>query len=283
MAFDDFDRPNSTTLGGQWIELEFGTGVFRILSGRLVLSGGGGFRGLAYYNVPFGDQQFSELKFISIDPSAETFMLAGPGIRLQSDSTADPINFRGYVATMRSSFVYLHRVTGDPATAVALASASHTRLANDTIQVLSSASVLEVLINGAQKILASDSTFLTGYAGCLAWDSPGFSIDFDDWRGGGYQSESPTITVRLDPTNTREAGGGLHEFLNVSLPITIVLEDWQREHVRLGPSLWSGSSEALMRPQQAESLWHVESIAEEEDRFVFTPRTHTVRSGVKIT
>lgn len=282
---DGFNRANSDSLGAPWVEAEDATSVLRIESNQILTASGVGSAGIAYYDVtpPIGAIQLSEARWIS-----ETSRLGagGPAVRLSSGSVGSSTGyFAGLGRTLSEgspAFVYLWKMATGPVSHTALASASHGWSSGDKVTLLASGNILEVRINGALKILASDSSYPSGRVGMAVdvFSFPG-SARWDDWFGGDSLPEVASVIAHFDMSATREAGGGLHDFASAPIIILGASADWHRTHIRIN-ALWSSSSEAHLRRVEAVAQWNVETIPVERDHVVVSLRTRQVGGNVTI-
>lgn len=287
MAYlDGFDRPNdAVSLGPNWIEqygsLVFGIGTLQVFNNNLYIN----FTNQdasAYWGVPFNEYQFSRIQLKSAGANQGGYSgPTGPAVRLQSGTAksgyAASIIGSGGFGTTAPFFTGIFR--GDGASWTRLVSAGTGFVPGDFINILASANVITVYVNGAPVVSVSDSTYPSGHAGFAAL-GPGTSPPWywDDWMGGDALIESPRMTLSLNPAQTREVGGGLHDVPTCVIPLTITPEEWQRAHITI-LSLWSADSDALLRPQLVLAEWHSAAVADERVTFP-PPVPPPVPSGV---
>jgi len=178
-AYDNFNRPNSTSMG---CPSGFAGTCWAVLGGSFSISANQMLGGVGNGNFSFaewvgwnlvsqGAGQFSQVTITKLTGAAGPTVLSSPG------STGTTTS--GYVCAETGSSVSL----AGPGTAIA--TASHTNLPGDIVRLeWQPGGTLNCYINGVIVAAGNDTIYTTGQPGIFAMGGGGITDSLDNWSGG---------------------------------------------------------------------------------------------------
>lgn len=213
---DKFDRADSNSLGGPWVEVESDARTLRTLANKLradVFDVGVGafYRGYARFGVATPDQ-FSQLVFRAKAGTSDGSK-TGPCVRASGTTASATLYALLYGGN--TNHIEIRRFVAQPLDGFGTQigpTFTVTLVDGDVLKLDVVGTTLKAYVNGVERISVADALIASGDPGAVVNNTfganPGlnFNMDWDDWEGSG-----PLAIAGGKPGAAVFPGGGLNE------------------------------------------------------------------------
>lgn len=208
LATDNFNRADSSTLGGNWATAKGESASCQIKSNILVGDAATSLNiGNYYTNAVWPNDQWSQATIQSGAAGGNDNAFAA--VRMITTGTTRYCYYGGYGKNFSGDA--LPRIYKDVnSSRTSLASGSGNIVAGDVIYLEVQGTSVALKINGTTKATVTDSSHSSGSAGLRAGSENGSTTVFDDWSGGDFTTPPSGTLLRVNmegiPGRTMQGG-----------------------------------------------------------------------------
>lgn len=185
---DDFNRADSSTLGGSWVE---DSGDWEITSNAAEQGTAGGSYRKARWNAAFDTGDY----YSQADLTMRATGASGQGLFIRG-ATSATVTYYGYVF-FPTDASYIVEITAGAEDILATGGAAGTAgTAYTACRISATGSAITCTRNGAADVSTTDSTLTGGHAGLMAYGASGGTFAWDNWSAADLAAAAASLLFR---------------------------------------------------------------------------------------